>query len=274
MTTVKAGPVEMPALGFGTWPLKGEEAARMVAAAIEAGFRAIDTAEMYGNEEAVGEGIRASGVAREHLFVTTKVWHDHLRDGEVQRAAEASVRRLDVGPVDLYLVHWPNPDVPVAETMGALNQVLEHGLARAIGVSNFPVALLEEAVAASAAPLAANQVEYHPLVDQRPVKAFLDAHGMALIAYSPLAKGKLVEVPAIAEIAKAHGRTVAQIALRWLIQQDGVAAIPKTSTPERLAENLAALDFELSQDDMALLSSMHTPEGRMLRPAWAPVFDT
>ncbi|MDQ0315584.1 aldo/keto reductase [Amorphus orientalis] len=274
MHTVKTADVHIPALGFGTWPLKGEECEHMVTQALKAGFRHIDTAEMYGNEEAVGRGIKASGVPRDEIFVTTKVWHTHLRDGQLQHAAEDSLQRLGLDHVDLYLIHWPSPEVALAEPIGALNEVRERGLTRGIGVANFNVALIEEASELTDAPLSTNQVEYHLHLNQDPVRDACRKHQMAVTAYAPVARGKVLEEPLVKDIAQRHGKTPAQIALRWLIQQEGVVAIPKTGNPDRLKENLGAYDFELAREEMEELTSLRRPDGRLVRMDVEPEWDT
>ncbi len=273
MHSVSAAGVEIPALGFGTWKITGSDAARMVEAALKAGYRHIDTARIYNNEAEVGEGLRYGGVAREDYFLTTKIWIDDFKAADLQRAAEASLKRLGVDQVDLLLLHWPNPNVPLAETIKALNAVKAQGLTRAIGVSNFTTALIEEAVALSDAPLATNQVEYHPYLSQTAVKAALDRNGMALTAYSPLAQGLLLDDPTLQSIGAAHGKTVSQIALRWLVQQPGVVAIPKTASAERAAQNLQIFDFALSQQEMGQITALARPDGRQadyagLSPDW------
>lgn len=265
--------VSIPRLGLGTWPLSGETCARAVKAALDLGYRHVDTAEMYGNEREVGEGLRASGVPREEVFLTSKVWYDHLAPDAMMRAAEGSLARLGVDRLDLYLIHWPSPEIAVRDAVKALCAVHERGLARAIGISNFPVALIEEAVAAATVPLAVNQVEYHPYLDQRPVKAALARHGMGLTAYCPLARGKVLEEPVILEIAGRHGATAAAVTLAWLLAQDGVVAIPKSASPERLAENLTALDLSLSAEERAAIDGLARPGGRLIDPAHAPRWD-
>ncbi|MGX1306054.1 2,5-diketo-D-gluconate reductase B [Amorphus suaedae] len=274
MHTVHAAGADIPALGFGTWRLRDAECERMVAAAIGAGFRHIDTAEMYDNEEAVGRGLKAARVPRDELFVTTKVWPSHLRDGALQHAAEESLKRLGLEYVDLYLIHWPSDEVPMQEAIGALNEVRTRGLARSIGVANFTVRLIEEAVAASEAPLATNQVEYHAHLDQTPVLEACRRHDMSVTAYSPLGRGTILKEKVLIEIAEAHGRTPAQVLLRWLIQQDGVIAIPKTASPERLEENLGADGFSLTDDEMAKIFALKRPDGRIVRMAGEPEWDT
>jgi 2,5-diketo-D-gluconate reductase B len=245
----------------------------MVGYALAMGYRHIDTAQMYGNESEVGRALVASGIAREEVFITTKIWPDSFRNGDLQDAAPRSLERLGLDAVDLLLLHWPNPMVPLAETIGALNEVAAQGLARHIGISNFTRALLAEAVALSERPLVANQVEYHPFLDQSALLERLREQGMALIAYSPLAQGAVFRDPSLKAIAEAHGRTPGQVALRWLIQQPGVAAIPRSSKPERAAENLAVFDFALSDQEMATISALSRPGGRLVDPGIAPAWD-
>jgi diketogulonate reductase-like aldo/keto reductase len=273
MRKIPAGGVDIPALGFGTWKLRGDDALRMVEAALDIGYRHIDTAYVYGNEREVGEAMRASGVPRDQVFLTTKVWIDSHRDGDLQRAAEGSLKRLGFDRVDLLLLHWPAPDIPLKETIRALNDVHRRGWTRAIGVSNFTSRLIDEAAAASEAPLATNQVEYHPYLSQRRVMEALKRHDMCLTAYSPLAHGKLVDDPVLVEIAKRHGRTASQVALRWLVQQPAVAAVPKTASPERARENFEVFDFELAAEEMAQIFALAHPKGRIITDDWAPEWD-
>lgn len=266
--------VSIPKLGIGTFGLQDEECARVVAAGLAGGYRHVDTAQMYANEAAVGEGVRASGLAREEVFVTSKVWKDQLRDGVLQAAAEASLRRLGFDQLDLYLIHWPSPQVPVHEAVKALCEVQRRGLARAVGVSNFPVALIEEAVAAADVPLAVDQVEYHPYLDQSKVLAALRRHGMGLTAYCPLARGAVAHEPAIVAIAERHGVSPATVALAWLLAQPSVIAIPKSARPERLRENLGALDVRLSEEERAAIDALKRPDGRLVDPEGAPTWDS
>lgn len=274
MQTVTANGAEIPVLGFGTWTLKDRHCAELVRHALRHGYRHLDTASAYGNEAAVGEGLRASGVARGDVFVTTKVWWTDIGDGDLQRAAEASVSRLGLDHADLILIHWPNPDVPLADSIGALNAVRERGLARHIGVSNFPTALLAEALRLSAAPLVANQVEYHPYLDQRKVHAACRAAGLAMVSYCPLARGgDLFAEPAVAETAARHGRTPGQIVLRWQIQQDGVVAIPRSARPERVVENAGIFDFALDDAEMAAISALRAANRRICDFDFAPAWD-
>lgn len=268
--SVDVAGVSIPKLGMGTWQLDDGVCVEAVAAAIGLGYRHIDTAEMYQNEVAVGEGIRAAEVSREKIFVTSKVWHDHLAEGVLQAAAEASLKRLGLDQLDLYLIHWPSEETPLSEAMAALCSVKQRGLARAIGVSNFPPAHLREALACSTEPLAVNQVEYHPFFSQAALLSQLRAAGMGLTAYCPLARGEVLTDPVIAAIAKRHGVTSVAVALAWLVAQDGVIAIPRSRSRARLAENLAALDLTLSAEDTAAINGLARPGGRLVNPAFAP----
>lgn len=263
--------VRIPALGLGTFGLNGRVVERMVGHALDAGYRHVDTAQMYGNEAEVGTAIRRSPVPRGEIWLTTKIWPDHFRAGALLGAAEESVRRLGTEP-DLLLLHWPNPDVPLAETVGALNEAKRRGFARHIGVSNFPAALIREAVAHSSVPLLVDQVEYHPYLDQSAVLGELARQGMALIAYSPVGRGAVFRDRTLQRIGAAHGKNAGQVTLRWLLQQ-GVAAIPRSSREANVAANLDVFDFVLSAGEMAEISALARPDGRMVRPAVAPDWD-
>jgi diketogulonate reductase-like aldo/keto reductase len=268
------GDGRIPAIGCGTFELRGETCARIVAEALQIGYRHVDTAQGYGNEAAVGEGIRASGIPRTEIFVTTKVRPQVASEGALQRSAEESLERLKLDYVDLLLIHWPKPGVPIHETVSALSDAQRRGMTRHIGVSNFTIANLAEAVATSPAPLVANQVEYHPYLDQTKLITEIKRHGLALIAYCPMALGKVARDPVLEEIGKQHGKTAVQVALRWLVQQPGVAAIPRTSKSERLAENLDIFDFQLTAAEMDRVSRLKRPNSRLINePAWVPVWD-
>lgn len=270
---VEANGARIPSLGLGTWTLRDEACADAVRGALEAGYRHLDTAAMYGNEEAVGAGIRASGLARDDIFLTTKVWHSDLAPNDLRRSAEASLRRLSMSHIDLLLIHWPNSDIPLGETLGALNEVKRQGLARHIGVSNFSSRLVEEAVRLSDEPLVANQCEYHPYLDQSRVREACRKHGLAFTSYCPLGKGDLTKDPVIRSIASTYGKTPAQVILRWHVQQPGTVAIPKSGNRNRIAENLDIFDFALSEDEMQQISNLARPDGRMVYPSWQVEFD-
>jgi diketogulonate reductase-like aldo/keto reductase len=272
-SVVRAKGAAIPAIGLGTWQLRGEECAAVVADALSAGYRHVDTASMYGNEEAVGQGLRLSGVPREEVFVTTKVWPDDLAPADLSRSAEASLRRLGLRQVDLLLIHWPNAAIPLAGTIRALCEAKRARLARHIGVANFTVRLLDEAVALADEPIVANQCEYHPYLDQSLVRAECRKHGAAFVSYCPIGKAQVLGEPVIAEIAGAHGRTPAQVVLRWHLQQPNVAAIPKSGNPRRIRENLAVFDFSLTDEEMARISALARRGGRMVSPSWAPRWD-
>jgi len=272
MQFIEANGAKIPAIGLGTWELRGRICARLVEQAIRLGYRHIDTAQVYENERDVGEGLRASRVRRDDVFVTTKIWTTHFAPNDLERSTKESLTKLRLSEVDLLLLHWPNPQVPLSETLGALAHVKRLGMARHIGVSNFTVALIDEAVAACPEPLACDQVEYHPYLDQTKVKDACARHGMAVVAYSPVAKGRIKGDQTLAGIGQAHGKTAAQVCLRWLVQQN-VAAIPRSSKIERLSENIEIFDFELSEDEMRQISALGSAKGRLTDYAFAPKWD-
>jgi diketogulonate reductase-like aldo/keto reductase len=272
MLFVEANGAKIPSIGLGTWELSGRTCARVVEQALRLGYRHVDTAQVYENEREVGDGLRASGVRRDDVFVTTKVWTNHFAPHDLERSVKESLVRLRLSSVDLVLLHWPNPHVPLAETLGALAHARRLGLTRHIGVSNFTVALIEEAVALSPEPLVCNQVEYHPYLDQAKVKAACDQHGLALVAYSPIAKGRIKTDETLGGIGRAHRKSPAQVCLRWLVQQN-VSAIPRTSRIERLSENIDIFDFELSAAEMSRISALASPKGRLTDFGFAPKWD-
>jgi diketogulonate reductase-like aldo/keto reductase len=269
---VEAHGARIPALGLGTWELSGHSCSRVVEQALRLGYRHIDTAQIYDNERDVGEGIRNSHVRRDQIFVTTKVWTTHFAPNDLIRSAKESLVKLRLPEVDLLLLHWPNPHVPLSETLGALAHARELGITRHIGVSNFTVALLADAVAACPAPLVCNQVEYHPFLDQQKVLAACAEHGIALVAYSPIARGNAKKSEVLTAIGAAHGKSAAQVCLRWLVQQN-VPAIPRTSRLERLSQNIDVFDFELSDDEMRQIFALGSPKGRLTNMATAPAWD-
>jgi 2,5-diketo-D-gluconate reductase B len=272
MLFVEAKGVKIPAIGLGTWELRGRACARLVEQALRLGYRHVDTAQAYDNEREVGEALRASGVPRNEVFVTTKVWTSHFAPHDLERATKESLNKLRLTDVDLLLLHWPNPRVPLSETLDALAHVRKLGMARHIGVSNFTVALIEEAVEKCPAPLICNQVEYHPYLDQTKVREACARHELAIVAYSPIAKGRVRSDEILARIGSTHGKSAAQICLRWLVQQQ-VSAIPRTSRLERLSENIAVFDFELSAAEMAEISAMGSGDGRLTSFGFAPKWD-
>jgi len=248
--------VAVPTIGLGTWALSGRQCIESVRTALELGYRHIDTADMYGNEREIGTAIREARFDRTQLFITTKVPPGKLHAAAAKRCAEESLKRLGTDYVDLLLVHWPNSQIPLAETLGAFAELHASGKARHIGVSNFPVALLREAVETHHADLFCNQVEYHPYLSQRAVLAAVRRYGMMLTAYAPIAKGRVPRDANLAAIGRKYGKTAAQLTLRWLIEQDGVVAIPKASSRAHLAANLDIFDFALTPEDRAAIDAM------------------
>jgi diketogulonate reductase-like aldo/keto reductase len=273
LPTLSAHGAEIPVLGFGTSQLGN--CAGIVAAALKLGYRHIDTAWKYGTEEGVGEGIKASGVPRREIFLCTKVSHEHLRAADFARSVEESLKRLQTDYVDLLHVHWPSTDgIPLAETMGALAKAKREGKARHIGVANFNIALTEEAMRVCPEPLVTLQAEYHPYLDQSKVLAFCRKAGLVFTAYCPLGRGRLFKEPVVAEIARAKGRTVAQVALRWLVQQGNIAPIPRSSNPQHMAESLKVFDFSLTPEEMTRIFTLKRTDGRIANPAGrAPKWD-
>ncbi len=264
---------KLPALGLGTWALSGRGCFEAVKDALELGYRHIDTAQIYGNEDEVGAAIKQSGVSRPEIFLTTKIPAGNLRAVEVRRGVVESLKRLGTDYVDLLLIHWPSRSEPLAETLAEFAAARAQGKTRFIGVSNFTVALLEETVGKNRADIIGNQVEYHPYLSQRPVMAELKKHGLMLTAYSPLARGRVARDKDLAEIGRRHGKSASQVALRWLLDQKNVAAIPKSAGKEHLAANLAVFDFTLSPEERAAIDAKRGT-GRVVDPAgWGPDWD-
>lgn len=259
--------VAVPALGLGTWELRAEECVEAVVDALEIGYRHLDTAQAYENEEAVGRGLARSGVPREEVWLTTKVWMGDLGFDDVIRTTELSLRRLDVDYVDLLLIHWPNEDVSLSETLSAMRRLQEDGAVRHLGVSNFPPDLLDDAL--DEAEILCNQVEYHPFLAQDHVLEICHEWDLLLTAYSPIARGRVTEDETLQAIAQAHGKTPAQVSLRWLLQQAQVATIPKAASPEHRRANFDVFDFRLSSDEMDRIHGLARGE-RILDPEFAP----
>lgn len=262
----------VPALGFGTWQLNGRTCYEATRQALDLGYRHIDTAQMYGNEVEVGRAIRDSGLGRDEIFLTTKLAPGNLAATAVRRTGEESLGRLDVEYVDLLLVHWPTGEAPLGETLDALAKLKAAGRTRHIGVSNFTVKLLKEAIETHGAELCCDQVEYHPFLSQRPVLAALKSYGMMLTAYTPLGRGRVDRDPTIAAIGRKYGKSPSQVALRWLLDQDGVAAIPKAASRAHAAANLDIFDFALTTEDRAAIDALRGAT-RVVDPGWAPHWD-
>jgi len=264
---------QIPVIGFGTSQLGN--CGEIVANALKIGYRHIDTAWKYGTEKGVGEGIKLSGVPRKDIFLVTKVSHEYLRAADFAKSVEESLERLRTDYVDLLFVHWPAIDgTPLAETMGALAKAKREGKARHIGVANFNIALTEDAMRLCPEPLAVLQAEYHPYLDQSKVLAFCRKAGLIFMAYCPLARGRLFKDPVLAEIAQARGKTIAQVALRWLVQQGNIAPLPRSSNPQHMAESLDVFNFALSDNEMKRIHALARPDGRIANPAGrAPKWD-
>ncbi len=249
-----AGGASIPALGLGTWKMKGKECKRSVRQAIEIGYRHIDTAVFYGNEAEVGEAI--ASFDREKIFLTTKIWKDKLGYRDFKDSAEASLRRLDTEYVDLILIHWPNPEIPLEETVRAMNELAEEGKVRNLGVSNFGIDQLEGARELSSYPIVTNQVKYHLGTDRSSLLEYCRTEDVLLTSYSPLGQGEILDNETLKRLASSYGKSPGQLALKWLVEQDRVIAIPKASSENHLRENLDLFDWELRPEDKEELDEL------------------
>ena len=273
MQFVEAHGARIPQIGLGTMTLKGDVCVQAVKSALQVGYRHLDTAWFYGNEKEVGEGLRQSGMKRDDVFLCTKVRETHLEPDKFRQSLEESVKNLQLPQVDLLLVHWNNKDVPFKTSIGALCKAKKDGFAKHVGVANFTTTMLDEAWAVTSEPLVCNQVEMHPFINQDKVVAACKKHGMALVAYCPIARGKVPGADVLERIGKAHHKTAAQVSLRYLVQR-GVAAIPRTSNPEHMKANLDIYDFELNAAEMAELKVLNANNMRVVNPPHAPQWDT
>jgi 2,5-diketo-D-gluconate reductase B len=264
--------ISLPRLGLGTFRMQGEACRAAVESALGLGYRHIDTAEMYGNEEAIGAALAAAGPPRKELHVTTKVWHENLAPDAIRRSFDASLKKLRLDHVDLYLVHWPSKTMSLPAVFETLMKLKGEGRTRAIGVANFTVALLKIVVEEIKAPIACNQVEYHVMLDQTPLRKYLAAKSIPLVAYCPLAQGKVASDPTLMAIGRKHGASAAQVALKWLLDQDGVAAIPKASRAESQKANLGALNIGLDDEDIKAIAGL-PKDKRCVNPGFAPAWD-
>ncbi len=264
--------INLPRLGLGTYRMQGDVCRAAVESALALGYRHIDTAEMYGNEDAIGAAIVAAGVARKDLHVTTKIWNENLAPDAIRRAFDASLKKLKLDRVDLYLVHWPKKGMNLPAMFETLLRLKEEGRTRAIGVANFNIALLKTVVEEIKAPIACNQVEYHVMLDQTGLRKYLAAKAIPLVAYCPLAQGRAASDETLAAIGRKHGASAAQVALKWLLDQDGVAAIPKASRAESQRANLDALHVGLDDEDMKAIAAL-PKDRRFVNPGFAPAWD-
>jgi diketogulonate reductase-like aldo/keto reductase len=272
MEVIQSHGARIPALGFGTMTLKEDLCVELVEAALHLGYRHLDTAQMYGNEREVGSGIRGAGLKREEIFLTTKVWFTRLAPGDFERSVDESLEKLALPWVDLLMIRWPNAQIPLSDSIAALCNVKRAGLAKHIGVANFNIAMIDEAVSLANEPIAVLQIETHPYLDQTKVIAAARRDGMAVVGYCPLARGKVPGDETLQRIGRAHGKTASQVALRFL-EQDGIIPIPRTSKRERLAENLGSLGFKLSDAEMAEIGKLKRPDARIVSPPQAPKWD-
>jgi 2,5-diketo-D-gluconate reductase B len=272
MESIKTQGISLPRLGLGTFRMQGDVCRAAVESALALGYRHIDTAEMYANEEAIGAAIAASGVARKDLHVTTKVWNENLAPDAMRRAFDKSLKKLRLDQVDLYLVHWPAPNMNLPAMFETLMKLKEEGRTHAIGVANFNIALLKTVVEEIKAPIACNQIEYHVMLDQTPVRKYLAAKSIPLVAYCPLAQGRAASDETLAAIGRKHGASAAQVALKWLLDQHGAAAIPKASRRESQKANLDALNVGLDDEDLKAIAGL-PKDKRFVSPGFSPKWD-
>ena len=272
METIKTQGIELPRLGLGTFRMQGDVCRSAVESSLALGYRHVDTAEMYANEEAIGAAIASSGVKRNELHVTTKVWNENLAPDAMRRAFDASLKKLRLDVVDLYLVHWPKPGMHLPSMFETLMKLKAEGRTRAIGVANFNIALLKTVVEDLKAPIACNQIEYHVMLDQSKVKKYMDSKSIPLVAYCPVAQGRAASDETLIAIGKKHNATGAQVALRWLLDQPGVIAIPKASRHESQKANWDALGVKLDDDDRRKIAALPKYR-RFVSPGFSPAWD-
>lgn len=274
MHSVSANGANIPALGFGTFRMPDADVHRILPQALKLGFRHVDTAQIYKNEAAVGEVLHSSGIPRADIFLTTKVWVDRVGHDAFLASVDESLTKLKTDYVDLLLLHWPQSEMPLADRMGGLNALRQAGKVKNIGISNFSTALMAEAVRLSDAPVVTNQIEYHPYLDQTKVIEAARKTGMSITAYYLMADGKVPQDAVLKEIGANHGKTAAQVVLRWAVQQKDVIALSKTATESRLQENFDIFDFALSEEEMAAIHKLARPDGRIVNPGHlAPQWD-
>ncbi len=269
---IEAHGARIPAIGLGTMTLKDEVCVEAVRTALQIGYRHLDTATAYGNEREVGEGLRASAIPREQVFVTTKVRHLDLKPGDFERAVDNSLKLLGLSSVDLLLIHWPSPELPLSAYIPALCKAKRAGQTKHIGVANFTLQLLDEALRIADEPLVNNQIEAHPMLDQSRIIAACKRHGLSITAYCPIGRGKVPGMEVLDRIGAAYGKSGAQVSLRWLVQQ-GLIPIPRTASPDKLKQNLSVFDFTLSDAEMAEIGQLRRRDGRIVNPPQAPKWD-
>ena len=273
MQFVECQGAKIPAIGMGTMTLLEDVCVEAVKAALQIGYRCLDTAEKYGNETWVGEGLAASSVNRDEVFLTTKVDLKNLASPDFERSVDESLKKLQVSNVDLLLIHWNNPEVPLTESIGNLCKAKRAGLTKHIGVANFTTAMLDEAVKIADEPLVANQIEVHPFLDQSKLLAKCKELDISVTAYCPVGRGKTPGNEVLERIGAAHGKTATQIALRWLVEQS-IVPIPRSASPDHLKANLDIFDFTLSDAEMSEITALKQPDGRVVSPPFAPEWDS
>jgi len=272
MESLQTQGIRIPRLGLGTFRMQGDTCRAAVESALALGYRHLDTAEMYGNEAAVGAAIAASGLARKDLHITTKVWHENLAPDAIRRSFDASLQKLRLDYVDLYMIHWPARGMTLPAIFETFSRLQEEGRTRAVGVCNFTVPLLRTVIEEIRAPIACNQIEYHVLLDQAVVRSYLRNKSIPITAYCPLAQGALARNPELTAIGKKHGASPVQVALKWLLEQDGVMAIPKAQRPESQKANLEALKLSLDDEDRRTIAAL-PKDRRLVSPPFAPAWD-
>jgi 2,5-diketo-D-gluconate reductase B len=272
MENLQTQGISLSRLGLGTFRMQGDACRAAVESALGLGYRHIDTAEMYANEEAIGAALASAKVARKDLHITTKVWNENLAPDAMRKAFDSSLKKLRLDHIDLYLVHWPAPRMNLPKMFETLLKLKEEGRTRAIGVANFNIALLKTVVEEIKAPIACNQVEYHVMLDQTPLRKYLKSKSIPLVAYCPLAQGRAASDETLMAIGRKHGASAAQVALKWLLDQDGVAAIPKASRAESQQANLDALHVGLDDEDLQAIASLPKNK-RFVNPGFAPKWD-
>lgn len=272
-TTLDIKNTSIPRIGLGTWQLNGIDCTNSVSTALELGYRHIDTAQIYDNEAEIGQAIAESGIPRSEIFLTTKIWGDNVASGAAQKSVEESLKKLKTDHVNLLLLHWPVKTIPLHRQIRALQTIQDWGMTKLIGVSNYPVALMQQILDETDAEIVTNQVEYHPYLSQQPVLDFVEKHHMFLTAYCPLSRGLVRTDPTILKIAGKYGKSAGQVTLRWLIQQGNVLAIPKAANPLHIEDNIQIFDFELTTEEMQQIKDLANPEGRIVNPEWSPQWD-
>jgi 2,5-diketo-D-gluconate reductase B len=264
--------IEVPEIGLGTYKLHDRECTQIVRQALELGYRHIDTAQSYKNSRGIGEAIGTSMVSREDIYLTTKIWHTNLQPDDVLQSTEDTLRELDTPYIDLLLIHWPNERVDLRKTIEAMLVLRDQGKAMNIGVSNFPLSMLKRVMEEIRAPIFCEQVEFHPFIDQLDILDYSIENEIMMSAYCPIARGKVVDQEDLQQIGEKYGKTPAQVALRWLIEQENVVAIPKSSSKEHLQENIDIYDFELTDDEFEQIDMIQKAE-RLVNPSFAPDWD-